>query len=272
MKTKKNILSLIGFFPLLIAVLAYAQSETRTFAVYGDSRTNHGIHWEIADLIVKARPEAVFHTGDMVDTGSDQNDWALFNEITVEMRKKAEFWPAIGNHDNDPVVYFRNFPFLKNNRWNSVERAGVHFIILDSCSSMEPGSPQYGWLEADLKSRGKQNAFTAVVLHHPVYSSGHHPENPRLVRDLVPLLEKYRVDIVFSGHDHNYERLYRNNVYYIVTGGGGARLWDRSRTNPYSQVFRKANHFCLVSVSGKEMKIDVHDIDSRLIDSFKITR
>jgi acid phosphatase type 7 len=272
MNTKKNKTIFIIFLFLVITELAYAQSDIRIFAVYGDSRTNHSIHWTIADLIVNARPEAVFHTGDMVDTGSDQNDWAVFNEITAGIRENTEFWPAIGNHDNDPVLFFRNFPYLKNNRWYSVERAGVHFAILDSCSSMEPGSPQYDWLETDLKSRGKQNSFTAVVLHHPVYSSGQHPENPRLVRDLVPLLEKYRVDVVFSGHDHNYERLYRNNVYYIVTGGGGARLRERARTNPYSQVFRKTNHFCLISVSRKEMKIDVYDIDSRLIDSFKITR
>ena len=47
----------------------------------------------------------------------------------------------------------------------------------------------------------------------------------RVVRsDLVPLFEKYDVQMVFSGHDHDYERGTVNGIKYVVTGGGGERL------------------------------------------------
>jgi len=83
MKTRRNTFILIGFIFLVIAGSAYAQSDIRTFAVYGDSRTNHDTHRKIAELIVKARPEAVFHTGgDMVETATRIKDWTTFNEIT----------------------------------------------------------------------------------------------------------------------------------------------------------------------------------------------
>jgi len=271
MKTKQNIFILVGLF-FLITIPVYAQSGTGTFAVYGDSRTNHDTHRKIADLIVKAHPEAVFHTGDMVDRAKSASDWAFFNDITAEMRAKAEFFPAIGTHDNDTAFFFRNFPYLAPKRWYSVERGGVHFIVLDCYSKLEPGSPQYGWLEANLKAAGNKTGFTAVILHNALYSSGYHLPEPKLVQDLVPLLEKYGVDIVFSGHDHHYERSYRNNIYYIISGGGGAELRGRKRANPYSQVFQKLNHFCLISVTGKAMKIDVYDINSKLIDSFKLNK
>ncbi len=271
MNTKKNIFTLIGLF-LLIAGLAYAQSETRTFVVYGDSRTNHDTHRKIAELIVKARPEAVFHTGDMVERATSKRDWNAFNEITAIMRANAEFFPAVGTHDDDSDFFFRNFPYLASKRWYSVERGGVHFIVLDCCSKLDPGSPQYNWLEADLKDAENKTEFTAVILHNAIYSSGYHLPEAKLVRDIVPLLERYGVDIVFSGHDHHYERSFRNNIYYIITGGGGAELRGRKRANPYSQVFQKLNHFCLISVSEKEMKIDVYDIDSKLIDSFEVKK
>lgn len=269
---KEKISIIIGFFFLVIWGPAYAQSGAWTFAVYGDSRTNHGTHRKIAQLIVKARPSAVFHLGDMVERATSKRDWARFNEITAHLRSQAEFFPAVGNHDNDSAFFFRNFPYLSSKRWYSLDRGGVHFIVLDCCSKLEPGSPQYGWLEADLKASKRKPGFIAVILHDPIFSSGHHLPQPALVQALVPLLEGYGADIVFSGHDHNYERSYRNNIYYVISGGGGAELRGLERANPYSQVFKKTNHFCLISVSGKVMKIEVIDIDSRLIDSFEIQK
>ncbi len=270
MNTKKTISILIGFLFFIILGPAYAQSGAGIFAVYGDSRTNHDTHRKIVQLIVKARPEAVFHTGDMVERATSKRDWDKFNEITAQMRSQAEFFPAVGTHDNDSAFFSRNFPYLLSKRWYSLDRAGVHFIILDCYSKLEPGSPQYGWLEADLKNAKKKQGFIAVILHDALFSSGHHSPQPVLIRDLVPLLETHGVDIVFSGHDHHYERSYRNNIYYVITGGGGAELRGRKRANPFSQVFKKTNHFCLISVSGTEMMIDVIDTDSRRIDSFKV--
>ncbi len=271
MKTRNNNVIFACMCVLVIAGAAQAASEDRTFAVYGDSRTNHDVHRRIAGLIVKAGPEAVFHTGDMVERATSSRDWKIFNEITADMRARTEFFPAIGSHDNNPAFFFGNFPYLSSRRWYSVERGGVRFIILDSHSKLGPGSPQYEWLKAEMDRPGKK-VFTAVILHNAVFSSGHHLPDAEVVRELVPVLEVHGADIVFSGHDHHYERSYRNGIYYIITGGGGAELRDRKRANPFSLQFVKLHHYCVVSVSGREMKVNVYSLDSRLIDSFRISK
>lgn len=261
-----------AFLVLLTAALAFAQSGTVTFAVYGDSRDGHRVHGKIADLIVKARPDSVFHTGDMVRRGSEPKHWEKFNEITAQMRANSEFFPVLGNHDLGLDLFSRNFPGLQGRTWYSTRKGTVLFIVLDTNTSLRPGSPQYGWLVSQLESgaAGKP-AFTVVIMHHPVLSTGQHPENVELGRALVPLLDMHNVDVVFSGHDHNYERSYRNGVHYIITGGGGAELRGRARSNPFSREFHMVHHFCLVSVSGEEMRIEVRDTGSRLVDSFVIT-
>jgi hypothetical protein len=53
---------------------------------------------------------------------------------------------------------------------------------------------------------------------------GWHGDNSTLIRDYVPIFERYRVSMVFSGHDHDFERGRRGKLDYIVTGGGGAEL------------------------------------------------
>ena len=67
-----------------------------------------------------------------------------------------------------------------------------------------------------------------MVLHQPPLSMGLHCGESRSMRTWMTLFEQHKVDAVLAGHDHAYERLERNGVPYFVTGGGGAKLYDRS--------------------------------------------
>jgi len=80
-----------------------------------------------------------------------------------------------------------------------------------------------------------------------------------------------RVDIVFSGHDHNYQRYYYNGIYYIISGGGGAPLYSRTSTLPYLEVFIYAYHFCVIYVSRFRLYVKVINDNGKKIDCFEVT-
>ncbi|MCX5693616.1 MAG: metallophosphoesterase [Candidatus Omnitrophica bacterium] len=242
-------------------------------AIYGDSHDNDLVHKEICDAIAKFQPVVVFHAGDLVANTLDQHDWDNFNAATSLMREKAEFYPVFGNRETEPEVFFKQFPHLKNKHYYTVQRSGIYFILLDSNLNFKKGSLQYRWLESELENARLSAKPVIVVLHHPVFSAGEgYLENNGLKDSLLSLFEKYKVKAVFSGHEHNYQRFFHNNVYYIITGGGGApftgKLFVGDKDN---QKFIKAHHFCMLSVMGNQLKVDVYSPDLKVLDSFTVS-
>jgi hypothetical protein len=100
----------------------------------------------------------------------------------------------------------------------SFDYAGCHFICIDYASAT---SDIRNWLEADLQSVANQRArYTFLFVHVPPYCELW-IDGDALYRDeLVPLLERYGVEVCFSGHTHEYSRGYLNGVHYCITGGG----------------------------------------------------
>jgi hypothetical protein len=238
-------------------------------AVYGDSRSGHAIHRQLVDLMTAQLPAAVFHTGDLVNNGNLQSDWDTFDSITSRLRALSDFFPALGNHEHQSALYFADFDLPNNEQWYSVERNGIHFIILNTCVPINPGSEQFQWLESDLASIPDSIEFVAAVFHHPPYSTGQHAEDEAGLRQtIVPLFEQYGVDIVFNGHDHDYERSYCGGIYYIVAGGGGAPLRDQAREYPCSELYLKRYHYCKISTINDSLIVKVLDNNSSLIDQF----
>ena len=268
MKIKRSILILIiAFVPFQLT--AYAdQGSSDCIIIYGDSRTSHAIHQKIVNRIMENNPSVVFHTGDLVNNGLNPEDWAMFNKITDGLRETAEFYPALGNHEENSPLFFKNFNLPNNGHWYSVDRQDAHFIILDSNSVLTTDSEQYRWLEDNLKSVDKKTKFVIVIFHHPIFSSTKSHADEKGLMHIIPLFERYGVNMVFNGHAHNYERFYYNKIYYIVTGGGGAPLYGRSHRAKYSQLFAKVNHFCKLSLSGDQLTVTAIDIDSNVVDEF----
>lgn len=273
---KKLIISILPIITLIFLLtscsfLESQESLSSPIIIYGDSRTNHQIHQKIVNEIIKTKPSIVFHNGDLVEDGLIPDQWAIFNEIISDLIKIADFYPVLGNHENNSPLYFDNFDLPNNERWYFVEKDNLHLVVLDSNSDCIIGSEQYLWLENDLQNITENIIFVIAIFHHPPFSTGSHDEDEKGLRqNIVPLFEQYGVDIVFNGHDHDYERSSYNNIYYIVAGGGGAPLYDQARTSLYSQLFIKAYHFCKLSIINNQLIIEVYDIDSNIIDEFVI--
>jgi 3',5'-cyclic AMP phosphodiesterase CpdA len=254
---------------LFLAAAAQAASQPSDYIViYGDARTQHDIHRKIVSHILTFRPQAVFSTGDQVNDGRVPDEWVVFNEIVAPIRKTSEFYPLLGNHERNADLYFKNFHLPGSGRWYSVRKGHVLFLMLDSNGLIGPGSNQHAWLEKELQHVPWHVKFVAAVFHHPIISSGPYPDEKNLRKRLLPLLEKYGVDVVFVGHEHVYERSLKDGITHVTTGGGGAPLHLKLRPNPYGRVFASVHHFCVLRTAGKTLEVRVYDTDMALIDEF----
>lgn len=249
------------------------KQKQRPLIVFGDSRTNHAAHEKVVDQIYNATPEAVFHVGDAVEDGTKPELWQIFNRIEDKLMNNYNFYIAAGNHDGDSKLYYDNFSLPGNENWYSVNYQGIHWIVLNSNLDLMPGSPQYSWLEADLATQREKINFTAVVLHQSLYTSANHAKDDVPYKTaLVALLQKYGVKVVFSGHDHNYERSYDGKIYYLVCGSAGAPLYQKQYNNPYSQKFESAYNYCAANANNNTMTITAYNDSSDILDKISITK
>lgn len=152
------------------------------------------------------------------------------------LMKQTVIFPSPGNHDytpttnriiEDPILdYFKIFNMptngevggipSKSKAYYSYDYANIHFISLDSYGIealdkylYSPDSKQMKWLEEDLKANKQK--WTIVYWHHPPYTMGSRnsdteSELKSIRQNVVPVLEKYKVDLVLNGHSHVYER------------------------------------------------------------------
>jgi predicted phosphodiesterase len=235
-------------------------------AIFGDTRSDPEIHRKAILKIAAHKPKIAFHTGDLNAYGTRQSEYDKFNEINKPLTDICPIWPAKGNHERSEELFLSNFPKLGGKTYYSLVFDGIRFIVLDSTAPIKPGSEQYLWLQKALSD----SLPGILLLHHPVFSSGYHGDTLGLQFFLPGLLENSNIKIVFSGHDHNYERSVFKGITYIVTGGGGAPLRDENHANKYSIIFDKCNHYIIANRQDGRLVFKVYDLEDKLLDSFDI--
>lgn len=207
------------------------------FAVYGDMRyPGHVAHRSIVEALAREAPAVVFNTGDLTDVGSEEANWQRYFEITAPLGAIAAVVPALGNHDADrrgagAALTWKLFgvPASGPPGWTSLDLGKVHFVILSSNEMSDPA--QRAWLSDDL-ARARRHHVRAIFAfcHEGPWAHALHGGSSEMERDYAPLLAAARVDVLFSGHDHVYERgsgaTSAGKLTYVVTGGGGAPLYD----------------------------------------------
>jgi len=261
------------------------------FAVLGDTLYSPVEKILLKELILADDPSLLLHIGDMVGElgGYQESLWREhFFEDFQDLLCLTPVMPALGNHDYQGlVVYwfplpggaqlFHDYFTLPNNeRWYSFDWANCHFIALDTnfVEDLKTGE-QFDWLVQDLETTTDgidDPDWIFAYWHQPAFSSGlgqFDAMGGTLRQRYAPLMEDYGVDIVFYGHDHFYERSYKDGVYYIVTGGGGAsQLPIIPGSNPYSQKALHAYQYMRVSVSGDVVLVESVNENGVVLDSF----
>jgi len=186
----------------------------------------------------------------------------VFGPFAPLLDAGAELFAVLGNHDvrsgtGDAQLEALGMP----GRWYAVERGDMLGIALDSTRPTDP--VQLAWLEETLA--GSDATWKLVGFHHPPYSSGVHGSDEAVRAAFVPLFERYGVQLVFSGHEHDYQRSDPiNGVTYIVTGAG-------SRTRPtgrddFTAVSYATRHYVDMNVYDDHILLRAIDHDGAQFD------
>jgi hypothetical protein len=222
-------------------------SAPLTFIAYGDTRFTQrdGVANAVARRALVARmasenPAAIFIGGDLVYEGSNPGDYETYKtETAAWSQAKIPIFPALGNHefqgcDKDSSPCLENWwraaapSGVRSFRWYSVTVGPkVLVLVLDSDSSLKPGSEQRTWFEQQMTRAGSQMEFVFVVLHYPPVRDPIFPrakDEKEIARYLSKHTHSLQARVVVVGsHIHNYERFRRDDVTYLVSGGGGAK-------------------------------------------------
>jgi hypothetical protein len=259
---------------------AVKPNEPFSFVAYGDTRTNRDAHVSVLNAIGRQNPKLILNTGDLVAKSLNELWDEYFEDVCSKtgVGQKIPIYSSPGNHEKG-AMYFENVLMPHNNPANSpafysFDYGSVHFISLNSEIPYDSLSDQFLWLMNDLRSEGAKKAtFKVAYWHRPPYSSSVHGSDLKTRGVLCPVLETHGVDIVFNGHDHVYERTKAiNGTTYVVTGGGGAPLYDFKSENEWTAYKEKNYHFCLLSVEGKRMKMLMIRPDGEVRDSLNIVK
>lgn len=169
--------------------------------------------------------------GDLSYADSQQPLWDSFGRLVEPYASKRPWMVTEGNHEIEifPIIYPEGFkayntrwpmPFQESgstsNLYYSFEVVGTHVIMLGSYTDFHVESQQYKWLQSDLAKIDRvRTPWVIVLLHAPWYNTivAHQGEGESMRQAMEDLLYKARVDLVFAGHVHAYERF----VCYILT-------------------------------------------------------
>jgi Calcineurin-like phosphoesterase len=181
----------------------------------------------------------------------------------------VKFYAALGNHDNQTNRFYKPWN-MNGERYYTYVKKNVKFFVLDS-DYMDP--KQLQWIENELK--GARDDWKIVYFHHPLYSSGGgHGSEVDLRVTLEPLFVTYGVNVVYSGHDHIYERIKpQKGIYYFVSGAGGQlRSGDLKKSALTAAGYDQDRSFMLNEVAGDELFFQVITRTGKTVDAGVLPR
>ncbi|GAV57861.1 Metallophos domain-containing protein/Metallophos_C domain-containing protein [Cephalotus follicularis] len=240
------------------------------FAVSGDLGQTD---WTNSTLnhISNSNYDMLILPGDLSYADTEQDRWDSFGHLVEPLASQRPWMVTQGNHEIESTSYHPE-PFTAYNaRWRmpfedsnstsnlyySFDVAGVHVVMLGSYTDFDSNSDQYIWLQADLGIVDRSKTpWIVVLLHAPWYNSNkaHQGEyqSVDMKASMEGLLYQARVDVVFAGHVHAYERFTRVyndtadncGLVYITIGDGGNREGLATKyiyPQPEISLFREAS-------------------------------
>jgi hypothetical protein len=296
-------------------------TEPFSFGVTGDSRGYEDNAWAITEQRMQARAvDFELFSGDAVELGPVQSQWDQFFEQSVtgtfaveDFLARRPLMMANGNHDLLTINYLSQFALPQDTstgevgqgeEWYSFDYGNAHFVVLDDSSApaVTTGA-EATWLEADLMAVNRTTTPWIFVIHHkPIYTCAmsHDPEIA-LRTVWQPIFDRYHVDFVLAGHNHEYERTVPisgfdssgghpaaqgadavptisgglpSGTIYMVAAGAGAPLYpvDASLfSTTYTAM--SVRNYATFEIADRTLHVTVHNaLTDAVIDEFSYTK
>ena len=268
------------------------------FVAFADCGSGGANQTAVAAVVDALNPDIGIIMGDVIYRSGEAANFTprYFTPYRSTIRRSV-FYPVVGNHDiktSDGQPFLDAFYLPHNNPLNSekyysFDYSNVHFVALDSNQSTAPHGAMATWLAGDLAATSQR--WKIVYLHHPPYSSSTtHGSNLKIRANLEPIFQAYGVDLVFSGHDHDYERTfpvsggtpvnaaqepsYRDPgaPIYFVSGGGGGTLYSLGEAPSWRAYARSVFHTMAVDVVGDSIHARAINTKGATIDEMTLTK
>jgi DNA repair exonuclease SbcCD nuclease subunit len=248
------------------------------FAVIGDTGTGGSGQRKVAERIAAAHRdtypfEFVLMLGDNLYGSENPGDYEDKFERPYKSLLDAgvKFYAALGNHDDPSQRLYKPFN-MNGERFYSFKapHGSVRFFALDSNYMLKE---QLTWLEKELA--GSDSDWKIAFFHHPIYSSGEkHGADLELRKQIEPLFLKHGVSVVFTGHEHFYERLKpQNGIHYFVAGSSAKlRRGNIGKSDMTAKGFDQGFTFLLVEIVGDEMHFQTISDEGKAVDAGVVKR
>jgi len=177
----------------------------------------------------------------------------------------VKFHASLGNHDSANERFYELFN-MKGEEYYKLELGGISLYVLNSTYMDQR---QVDWINQNMSA--DTNKWKVAFFHHPPFSSAKFHGSDDKIRELLhPLFIKYGVSVVFTGHDHVYERIKpQDGIQYFVTGSGGQlRKGDLKKGSPLTAAgFDTDMEFMLVEFAGDTMYFQTISRTGQTVDS-----
>lgn len=241
------------------------------FLVIGDTGTGSSKQLEVANVMQRFRQmfpfEFVLMVGDNMYGSEKAADYKLKFENIYKplLDQQVKFYAALGNHDESNQRFYEFFN-MEGQEYYRFKKGNASFYALNS-NYME--KKQVDWLNEKLAA--DTATWKIAFFHHPPYSSGGaHGSDTKLREVVEPIFVKNGVDVVFTGHEHFYERIKpQHGIYYFISGSGGKlRKGDIRKGSPLTdKAFDTDMSFMLLEIDDNQMHYQVVSRTGETVDS-----
>jgi hypothetical protein len=267
---------------LAVAALASTQGSplpnaagSLKFAVIGDNGTGSKEQYDVADQMARLHKQFPFDLvlmmGDNFYGGQRPAD--LEKKFGVPYKPLLDagvkFQASLGNHDQIHTVNYAPIG-MGGQRYYTFVRGSARFFVLDTNALDQT---QLTWLDNALQ--GAKEAWKIAYFHHPLYGNGgRHGGDVQLRVRLEPYFLKYGVQIVFSGHDHVYERLTPQNgiLYFVVGSSGQLRKGNLGQSNSTAAGFDRDQAFLACEIVADKLHFQAISRTGATVDSGEYQR
>lgn len=276
---------------------SFSQGQPTRIALLGDSGRGLPGQRLVAKQLSIYKPKLLVHVGDIVYPRGRESEYMKYHfPVYGDLLTRTPSAYAPGNHDTayrdlknypDGLAYYKLWhtptkkePWAKDRGNFSFGYGDGYWVILDSNTYNNwRSTAAQTWLRNELK-KGAGHKWRFVAFHHPPYHSSDKKKTEIYMRVIAPILEQAKVNIVFCGHVHNYQRAKptANGPYYIVTGAGGAELYDqkiasdRKLWQPFTQAYVPGYSFTSLEYDARKLSMKQIDSKGKVIDQIAIGR
>jgi predicted MPP superfamily phosphohydrolase len=254
------------------------KADSLKFAVLGDFGTGSREQYDLAAVMKRVHDqypyELVILVGDNLYGSERPQDFKKKFEDPYKplLDDGVKFYASLGNHDAREQRYYKLFNMDGKLYYSfKPDKQSVRFFALESSY---PTPEQIAWFEKELQSSNSD--WKIPYFHHPPYSSGdRHGSDTRLREVLEPLFLKYGVSVVFTGHDHFYERLkpQKGIVYFVAGSGGQLRKGNIDKGSGLTAAGNDQDQaFMICEINGDQLWFDAISRAGKVFDSGVITR